>query len=147
MEQAPGPSGSPQVPHGPLAGLAEADLAETANTESWVASLLLRHLGQEAFSSPYTRASKRFSQFLQMYSKMGMVCGSRDSEVKNKPKLLTRSTVPTRFPCLAPIARVKRRDCELSTQAQRIKAPSPAGAFSLLAWKQVYHIVKFTLSR
>ena len=54
MEQAPGPRGSPQLPHPPAEGallLAE-PFAETANTESCGASFLLWHLGHSAFSLP-----------------------------------------------------------------------------------------------
>jgi hypothetical protein len=53
MEQAPGPRGSPQDPHGP-AGEAEGEepFAETANTESWGSSLVAWHFGHSAFSLP-----------------------------------------------------------------------------------------------
>jgi hypothetical protein len=74
-EQAPGPRGSPQEPHGPAEGGFEdedAPFAETANTESCGASFLLWHLGQDAFSEPYTKASNWWSHSLQMYSKIGM---------------------------------------------------------------------------
>jgi len=76
MEQEPGPRGSPQLPQAPE-GIAEAEedddpFAETAKTESWGARLLLWHFGQEAFSFPITRASKRWSHSLQEYSKIGM---------------------------------------------------------------------------
>jgi len=76
MEQAPGPRGSPQLPQAPL-GAADGEdcedpLADTANTESSCASLRLWHFGHEAFSAPNTRASKRWSHCLHVYSKMGM---------------------------------------------------------------------------
>jgi hypothetical protein len=59
IEHEPGPRGSPQLPHTPD-GMLELDVpfADTAKTESCGASLLLLHLGQEAASSPKTRASK-----------------------------------------------------------------------------------------
>jgi len=58
MEHAPGPRGSPQVPH-PPEGTLDADelLAGAANTESCGAKLRLWHLGQEGFSFPITSAS------------------------------------------------------------------------------------------
>lgn len=62
MEQAPGPRGSPQVPHAPEGTLpGDALLAETAKTESCWETLLLWHLGQEgfSFSLPMISASKR----------------------------------------------------------------------------------------
>ena len=61
MEQAPGPRGSPHDPQEPegMDGDGPDPLAETANTESCGVSFLPSHLGHEAFSLPYTRASKR----------------------------------------------------------------------------------------
>jgi hypothetical protein len=52
-EQAPGPRGSPQDPHGPAAGdeLAE-PFADTANTESCGSSFFVWHFGHSAFSLP-----------------------------------------------------------------------------------------------
>jgi len=73
MEQAPGPRGSPQEPHAPT-GPADAEVffVATAKTESLVARVLLWHFGQEAFSSPKTKASNSCSHDLHRYSKMGM---------------------------------------------------------------------------
>src|SRR5579864_3286117 len=56
-EQAPGPRGSLQEPHGPAEAEEEEDaedglLAETANTESCGSSFVAWHLGQAAFSLP-----------------------------------------------------------------------------------------------
>ena len=53
-EQAPGPRGSPQEPHGPEEAAEAEDelLAETANTDSCGSSLVAWHLGQAAFSLP-----------------------------------------------------------------------------------------------
>jgi hypothetical protein len=48
-------------------------LAETAKTDSCGASLCPWQRGQEGVSRPRTRASKRWSQAWQMYSKMGML--------------------------------------------------------------------------
>jgi len=58
MEHAPGPRGSPQLPHAPEVAV-EADplFAETAKTESWGVKDLLSHLGQAGFWLPNTMAS------------------------------------------------------------------------------------------
>src|SRR5579872_2616265 len=73
MAQAPGPRGSPQLPHGPAAGMADAELfVATAKTESCGSSFLLWQDGHSAFSDPYTRASNSRLHCLQMYSKIGM---------------------------------------------------------------------------
>ena len=74
MEHAPGPRGSPQLPHAlEVAGAADELFAETAKTDScWVSSLLLLQVGQTGFSLPIKRASNRWSHPLQMYSKIGM---------------------------------------------------------------------------
>jgi hypothetical protein len=73
MEQEPGPRGSPQLPHAPVD---EEELAElfagAANTESCGLSFELLHFGQEAVFVPKTRASKWWSHFWQMYSKIGI---------------------------------------------------------------------------
>ena len=74
MEHAPGPRGSPQLPHAPAEGEALAvPFAATANTESCRARFLLWHLGHSAFWFPYTKASNPWSHSLQTYSKMGMI--------------------------------------------------------------------------
>jgi len=54
MEQAPGPRGSPQLPHAPADGTDEEEgpLAATANTESCGANWRLWHFGQDAFWLP-----------------------------------------------------------------------------------------------
>jgi len=58
MEHAPGPRGSPQLPHAPeVAGDPDALFDETAKTESWGVKALLSHLGQAGFSLPNTRTS------------------------------------------------------------------------------------------
>src|ERR1019366_5318453 len=73
IEQAPGPRGSPQLPHGPPEGaLPTEPFAETANTESCGASFLLWHFGHSAFCLPKTSASNACWHSLQTYSKMGM---------------------------------------------------------------------------
>src|ERR1019366_4749478 len=73
IEQAPGPRGSPQLPHGPAeAALLAEPFAETANTESCGASFLLWHFGHSAFSLPYTSASNWWLHSLQAYSKIGI---------------------------------------------------------------------------
>ncbi len=73
MEQAPGPRGSPQEPHAPT-GPADAEVlfVATAKRESLGASVLLWHLGQDAFSSPKISVSNSWSHALHMYSKIGM---------------------------------------------------------------------------
>ena len=97
MEHAPGPRGSPQVPHPPEGMLPEAELlAETAKTESCGDRLLLWHLGQEGFSLPKIRASNRCSHSLQEYSKIGMV-SSRARNINQYTTDLDAYTVPTRF--------------------------------------------------
>ena len=73
MEQAPGPRGSPQDPQGPADGTdADAPFAATANTDSLAVRLLPWHFGQEALSSPKTRASNSCRHVLHEYSKMGI---------------------------------------------------------------------------
>jgi hypothetical protein len=73
MEHAPGPRGSPQLPHAPELGTEpDALFAETAKTESWGVKALLSHLGQAGLSLANTRASNRWSHCLQTYSKIGM---------------------------------------------------------------------------
>jgi hypothetical protein len=54
IEQAPGPRGSPQLPHGPAARVAfdAVPVAETANTESFGASCWLAHFGHSALCEP-----------------------------------------------------------------------------------------------
>lgn len=75
MEQDPGPRGSPQLPQAPEAEAPEEDdpLVCTANTDSWDARFLPWHFGQLAFSFPKTKASKRESQSLQVYSNIGII--------------------------------------------------------------------------
>src|SRR5437762_1580399 len=73
MEQAPGPRGSPQVPQDPaVRGGDPAPLPPTANTESWRARSSLRQEGHVGAVEPLTRLSKRFRQFRQTYSKIGI---------------------------------------------------------------------------
>jgi hypothetical protein len=73
MEQEPDPRGSPHLPQEPGPWPAEDEfLFETAKTDSCVLSFELAHFGQDAFLIPKTRASKRWSHFSQMYSKIGI---------------------------------------------------------------------------
>src|SRR5258708_22532879 len=76
MEHAPGPRGSPHVPHVPPALASCAPSPPTAKLESCWLSRLLAHLGQAAFWLPRTIASNRWSHCWQMYSKIGILNGS-----------------------------------------------------------------------
>src|SRR5690606_22429324 len=71
---APGPRGSPQAPHGPTAGIddAEADDVDTANTDSCFSRSRPEQSGQTAGRAPVTKASKCRPQFRQRYSKRGI---------------------------------------------------------------------------
>jgi len=73
-EQAPGPSGWPQEPHGPgTDGWRDAEpFTETANTENCLASRVPWHDGHSGGALPCTRVSNWWSQSPQMYSKIGM---------------------------------------------------------------------------
>jgi len=74
MSHAPGPLGSPQVPHDPM-GSRAADLPPpdpTAKTEIIFSRSLLSHDGQEGVFEPKTIVSKRFEHFRHTYSKSGM---------------------------------------------------------------------------
>jgi len=71
-EQAPAPRGSPHVPHGAAGSLEWLPFAETAKTESCGESLRLSHFGQAGFWLPKINASKRWEQFSQTYSKIGI---------------------------------------------------------------------------
>lgn len=73
MEQAPGPRGSPQVPHAPTGPLACVFSPPTAKLESCWLSRLLSHFGHAAFLFPRTIASKRCWHCWQMYSKIGIL--------------------------------------------------------------------------
>jgi hypothetical protein len=74
MLQEPGPRGSPQLPHGPLAGAAARDFsAPTAKLDNCWLSRLLSHLGQAAFCLPITMASNWWLHCWQMYSKIGIL--------------------------------------------------------------------------
>lgn len=65
MEQAPGPRGYPQEPHGPVLGAASAEVSlATANFEICCASRLLSHLGHRGFCWPSTMLSKVVIAFL-----------------------------------------------------------------------------------
>jgi hypothetical protein len=68
-EQAPGPRGSPQEPHGPAAGALDFDPdPATLKTESCCSSLVLLHAGQAGFCEPCSKASNFFEHSLQIYS-------------------------------------------------------------------------------
>ena len=131
MEHAPGPRGSPQVPHPPEGMLPEAELlAETAKTESCGDRLLLWHFGQEGFSLPSTKASNRWSHSLQEYSKIGMV-SSRARNINQYTTDLDAYTVPTRFHQLWWSATVYSTYFELPNSSY--KRLTPARRF-LFAW-------------
>ncbi len=70
-EQAPGPRGSPHVPHD-LADTGAAAPVLTAKTESWRSSTSLWHSGQCGTFARRTSHSNRCEQSRQMYSKMGI---------------------------------------------------------------------------
>jgi hypothetical protein len=73
MLHAPGPRGSPQLPHGPLAGAAARDFSPpTAKLESCWLNRLLSHLGQAAFCLLITMASNWWLHCWQTYSKIGI---------------------------------------------------------------------------
>ena len=73
MLQEPGPRGSPQLPHGPLAGAAARDFSPpTAKLDNCWLSRLLSQLGQAAFCLPITMASNWWLHSWQTYSKIGI---------------------------------------------------------------------------
>ena len=73
IEQAPGPRGSPQLPHGlALNSVAAAFCELTPNRESCCCSFLLSHFGHFTFCDPWTIVSNSCWQLWQMYSKIGM---------------------------------------------------------------------------
>jgi len=72
-EQAPGPRGSPHVPHPPGIGADDFEvLAETANTESCLSSDRPWHPGHTGGRLAVTRVSKARWQSRQTYSKSGI---------------------------------------------------------------------------
>jgi len=74
IEQAPGPRGSPQLPHPPAGALARAGAAPAcaANTDCLRSRVLLWQAGHSGVSDERTNTSNWFAHDLQAYSYNGM---------------------------------------------------------------------------